>query len=148
MVDAEQLDSIFTNLEMYVGQLRRLAKLSGEELASDLVTLGAAKYYLQVAVECCIDAANHIIAAEGFRSPESYADSFTVLAENGIVEQNFLPTLHKMARMRNRLVHLYWEIDSAVLYGTLQNNLQDFDTLKANIYRFIEESAAHEQEPE
>lgn len=147
MLDAERIDSIFSNMEMYLGQLRRLAELSRAELENDLVKLGAAKYYLQVAVESCIDVANHLIAEEAYRPPESYADSFAVLAENGIVEQDFLPTLRQMARMRNRLVHLYWEIDAAVLHSTLQNNLKDFDRFTASVYRFMQESAATDQEP-
>ena len=97
--------------------------------------LGAAKYYLQVAVECCIDVANHIIARQGFRAPESYADSFTVLAENGVIEQDFASIAHRMVGMR--LLHLYWEVDADILYDALQNNLDDFDRFKAYIYGFM-----------
>lgn len=107
MIESETIEGVFRNLDVYLTQLRQLAGLPRKELADDLVKQGAAKYYLQVAIECCIDAANHIIARQGFRAPESYVDSFTVLAENGVIEQNFVPTTHKMARMRNRLVHLY-----------------------------------------
>lgn len=60
---------------------------------------------LQAAIECCIDVVNHIIVHQGFRAPESYADSFTVLAENRVIEQDFVSTAHKMVRMGNRLVH-------------------------------------------
>mgnify|MGYP000535012287 CR=1 FL=1 len=137
MIEAETIEGIFRNLDSYLDQLRRLAALQREELAGDLVKLGAAKYYLQIAVECCIDVANHIIARRGFRAPASYADSFTVLAENGIIKQDLLTTAHKMVRMRNRLVHLYWEVDADILYDTLQNNLGDFDRFKASIYSFM-----------
>ncbi len=140
MIDVDKIDSILSHLELYVDQLQQLAELPFDELANDMVKLGAAKYYLQVAVESCIDAANHIIASEGFRSPESYVDSFSVLAENGIVDQNFLLTLHKMARLRNRLVHLYWEVDVAMLYGILKENLDDFDQYRSHIYRFVRQS--------
>jgi len=137
MVEPNAIEGIFRNLDTYLDQLHQLARLPREELANDLVKLGAAKYYLQVAVECCIDVANHIIAHQGFRAPESYADAFTVLAENGVIEQDFIPTAHKMVRMRNRLVHLYWEVDANILYDTLQNNLRDFDRFKAYVYGFM-----------
>ena len=39
--------------------------------------------------------------------------------------------------MRNRLVHLYWEVDANILYDTLQNNLADFDQFKAYVYSFM-----------
>ncbi len=94
MVEPATIESIFRNLDTYLGQLARLPR---QELADDLVKLGAAKYYLQVAVEYCIDVANHIIARQGFRAPEFYAGSFTVLAENGVIEQDFAPIAHRMA---------------------------------------------------
>lgn len=142
MIDADKIDAILSHLRQYVDQLRQLALFSFDELATDMVKLGAAKYYLQVAVESCIDAANHIIASEGFRSPESYVDSFSVLAERGIVDQDFLPTLHQMARLRNRLVHLYWEVDAFALHTILQDNLDDFDRYRGDIYRFVQQSQA------
>lgn len=139
MVDLTKIEGIFRNLDTYLDQLHQLAGLPREEMADDLVNLGAAKYYLQVAIECCIDAANHIIARQGFRAPESYADSFTVLAENDVIEQDFVSTARRMAGMRNRLVHLYWEIDADILYAVLQNNLDDFDRFKAYVYGFMRE---------
>jgi len=137
MVEPETIEGIFRNLDTYLDQLRQLAALRREELANDLVKLGAVKYYLQVAIECCIDITNHIIARQGFRAPESYADGFAVLAENGIIEQDFASTAQKMVKMRNRLVHLYWEVDADILYDTLQNNLGDFDRFKAYVYGFM-----------
>ena len=137
MVEPETIEGIFRNLDSYLDQLRQLAGFPRQELAGDMLRQGAAKYYLQVAVECCIDVTNHIIARQGFRAPESYADGFTVLAENGVIGQDFASTAHKMVRMRNRLVHLYWEVDADILYDVLQNNLDDFDRFRAYVYGFM-----------
>ncbi len=137
MVDLDTVADILAHLDTYLGQLRDLAACPREDLRHDLIRLGAAKHYLQVAIECCIDLANHIIAQQGFRSPTSYADVFTVLAENRVIERDFLPTAHQMVKMRNRLVHLYWEVDPDLLYDILQNNLGDFDRFKAAVLAFI-----------
>jgi uncharacterized protein YutE (UPF0331/DUF86 family) len=83
--------------------------------------------------------ANHVIARQGFRAPETYAESFTILAENGVIEPEYCATAHKMVRMRNRLVHLYWEVDADILYDTLQRNLADFDRFKEYVYRYMRE---------
>jgi len=69
---------------------------------------------------------NHIIASERFRTPKNYAESFEILAEQGIVPQPFFLTLRQMVQFRNRLVHLYWEVDAEVIYEILQKNLGDF----------------------
>jgi uncharacterized protein YutE (UPF0331/DUF86 family) len=47
---------------------------------------------------------------------------------------------HKVVGLRNRLVHLYWEVDDALLFNFLQNDLSDFDQF---IY-FIENYLADE----
>ena len=137
MAERDTIESLFRNLDTYLTQLQELAQVSQETLEKDLIQQGAAKYYLQIAIECCIDVANHIIAREGFRAPKSYADSFIVLAENGIIGQKFSNTAQKMARMRNRLVHLYWEVDALVLYKVLQHNLDDFEVFKEQIHAFL-----------
>jgi len=137
MPDSEVIEGIFRNLEVYLDHLRQLAAVPAKQLMEDPIRLGAAKYYLQVAVECCIDVAHHIIARQGFRAPESYADTFSVLAENQVIEAEFVSTAHKMVRMRNRLVHLYWEVDAVILHEVLQRNLSDFDRFVAYIYRYL-----------
>jgi uncharacterized protein YutE (UPF0331/DUF86 family) len=138
MVDPDKIESLFRALDSYLDSLRQLALLPREKLSEDQITIGAAKYYLQISVECCINVAQHVIAREGFRAPATYADSFSVLAENEVIGPEFLATAHKMVRMRNRLVHLYWEVDADILYDTLQHNLSDFDRFKSDIYRYMQ----------
>ncbi len=123
MVKFDKIDSIFRNLDRFLANLAVLAQVPRAELLADATRLGAAKYYLQVSVECCVDAANHILARQNWRPPASYADSFAVLAERGVIPAEFLPVTRQMAGMRNRLVHLYWEVDAGTVYDTLQNNL-------------------------
>jgi uncharacterized protein YutE (UPF0331/DUF86 family) len=51
-----------------------------------------------------------------------------VLHEEGIIADEFLPTLRQMVRFRNRLVHLYWDVDDEIVYEVLRKNLSDFET--------------------
>ncbi len=34
-----------------------------------------------------------------------------------------------MAKFRNRLVHIYWEVDDDIIYNILQENIQDIKRL-------------------
>lgn len=122
-MDVDTIINLFRNLDDYLEQLRHLSAYGREDLARAPVLLGAAKYYLQVAIACCIDVANHLIASHNWRPPESYADSFTVLAEKGVLPAEFLPAAHRMARLRNRLVDLYWEVDPAQICEILQHDV-------------------------
>jgi uncharacterized protein YutE (UPF0331/DUF86 family) len=42
-----------------------------------------------------------------------------------------------MAKFRNRLVHLYWEIDDEQLYEILQNRLVDFKKFLDSLASFL-----------
>ena len=45
--------------------LRELRNVPAQELLGDLVRMGSVKYYLQVSIESCIDAAQHVIEVLG-----------------------------------------------------------------------------------
>ena len=68
---------------------------------------------------------NHIIAAKGFRAPRDYADSFKVLEEHDVLDEELGMKLRQMAKFRNRLVHLYGEIDDAYVYTFIMHDIQD-----------------------
>ena len=137
MVRPDKVEGILANLKGNVEKLIRLAALSQEDFLADFTKVESAKHLFQVAVECCLDVSNHIIASERFRSPKNYAESFEILTERGIFPPTFLPTLHRMVQFRNRLVHLYWEIDAEIIYEILQKNLGDFDIFVKHILSYM-----------
>lgn len=109
-----------------------------EEFKHDQHLVGSAKYHLIVAIESTIDICNHIISKSGFRLPENYSDSFRVLAENNILPTEMVEEkLVVMARFRNRLVHVYWEIDLDQLFQILQENLIDLEHFKNEVKRYL-----------
>jgi len=125
MVSIEKISQKFIQLENYLGLLKEISKESEEAFLKNQIIIGSAKYYLQVSIECCLDVANHIIASERLRAPNDYADSFTVLEEKGIFHQQLGQRLRQMAKFRNRLVHLYGEIDDKFVYEFLKTDVED-----------------------
>lgn len=137
MVKLEKVEGILLNLKGYVEKLNQLAALTREEFLTDFTKIESAKHLFQVSVECCLDVSNHIIASERFRSPKNYAESFEILVEQRILLETFLPTLRLMVQFRNRLVHLYWEVDAEVIYDILKNNLGDFNVFTKYVVNYI-----------
>lgn len=125
MVSLEKITDKFGQLDEFLAILGGITRTTLESFLTDKLLIGGAKYYLQVSIECCLDIANHIIAAKGFRAPRDYADSFKVLEENDVLDENLGVKLRQMAKFRNRLVHLYGEIDDAYVYGFIKQDLQD-----------------------
>lgn len=125
MVTLEKITDKFGQLDEFLVILDGITRITLESFLKDKLLIGGAKYYLQVSIECCLDIANHIIAAEGFRAPRDYADSFKVLEENAVLDEDLGMKLRQMAKFRNRLVHLYGEIDDAYVYAFIKQDLQD-----------------------
>lgn len=118
--DQEKAVKLVSHLRGSVERLRKLSNLPLDQFLEDPDKIGSAKYHFIVAIESCIDLANHIISQNGYRAPEDYGDSFTVLGEAGAIDRDFSLFLVQMAKFRNRLVHLYWEIDDTQFHEFLK----------------------------
>jgi uncharacterized protein YutE (UPF0331/DUF86 family) len=138
MVDPKVLASRIGKLRSYLEKLRILAAIPQEEFLQDFTKVESAKHLLQVSVECCLDIAHHIVADEGYRTPADYYDTFVVLNEKDILPESFMPTLRQMVSFRNRVVHLYWDVDDATVYRILQESLNDFETFIGYVLDFTQ----------
>ncbi len=99
--------------------------------------IGSAKYFLIVAIEGAIDMCNHVIALNKLRAPDDYADSFRVLGELGMFPETFMKKLVEMAHFRNRLVHIYWEVDDKVIHNILTDDIDDIEHFINHFTQFI-----------
>jgi uncharacterized protein YutE (UPF0331/DUF86 family) len=95
---------------------------------------------LHLAVETCIDIGRRLIVANNFRNPENNSDVFQVLAEDGIISNQALPSFLDMARFRNPIVHDYARIDDALVYRILTTRLGDFDAYAHSIRAHVQGS--------
>ncbi|CCU80973.1 hypothetical protein HSACCH_02472 [Halanaerobium saccharolyticum subsp. saccharolyticum DSM 6643] len=121
---AEKLKFIRANLK----KLKELVELEKKDFLRDYRNYDTAKYNLLAAVEAMLDIAAHIIYREGYTSPNTSADSFRILAAEGIIQENLLLKFVKMTKFRNRIVHLYDQIDEEYIYQIINNNLEDIES--------------------
>lgn len=139
-VDPERMSRLIGAMREAVANLSELGGLSEIEFFQDKHKQGSAKYNFIVAIEAAIDLASHLISRKGFRPPEDYSDSFRVLSEVGVLEAGFSAELEKMARFRNRLVHMYWDVDIQEVRRILQTRLGDFEEYVSQIGSFLARS--------
>lgn len=138
MVSSEKIVRKFSSLDEYLDVLQKLAKTPVERFIKDKILIGSMRYYLQVSVEVCLDVANHVIASKRYRAPKDYSDSFAVLEEEGILPADLSARLRQMAKFRNRLVHLYGEIDDRKVHAIVLTDLGDIEQFrKMIIKRFL-----------
>lgn len=110
-----------------LARLRALSDLSKDRFLADPYLVAGAKYFLIVAIEAAVDMCNHIISKNKLRVAEDYADTFRVMGEAGFFEKDLTERLVEMAKFRNRLVHIYWEVDDEVIFEILHDDIRDIE---------------------
>jgi uncharacterized protein YutE (UPF0331/DUF86 family) len=135
MVNINKIINKFEMLDGFLAILRDLSKKNIEKYLVDPVLIGSTRYYLQVAIECCLDVASHVISSERYRAPRDYADTFTILEEEKLIPPELGQRLRQMAKFRNRLVHLYGEIDDKAVYRIIGEDLNDIEMFKTIILK-------------
>ena len=98
-----------------------------------------AAYHLHRALEGVFNIGTHILS----RIPGGKADEYKQVAQNlgkfNIVPKDFANNnLTKMAKYRNRLVHLYAQVTAQETYDIIHNNLDDFDIFLSAIKKVLE----------
>ncbi len=137
MVDRNLILRKLATLVEYLNQIKEYANISLKDYATDWKVQRIVERTLQMMIETCLDVSGHIISDEKFRIPETYADMFRILIENGVLKQSQLEALEKMARFRNVIVHDYEKIDPKIVLGILQKNLHDFEYFKDAIVNYL-----------
>ncbi len=73
--------------------------------------------------------------------PKDFRDAFTVLEERDVLEATLAARLRALTGPRNRLVHLYAEIDDSLVHRALREGLEDLDAFARAVAGFVEGSA-------
>lgn len=125
-------------IKEYLDFLQEIRSLTEEEFAASKRNFHSAERCLQLAIECLINIGNHIISDQGLRAPKDYADIFRILAENSILLTEDALTLKQMVQFRNRLVHVYWDIEPKFLWQIIQEELEDIERCAQDLARFAQ----------
>jgi hypothetical protein len=78
-------DRKLAQLDAYAGYLEELGERDRASFLEDFVACGAARYYLQAAIECSVDIGAHIVATDTSRRAEDYRSIFRVFGEESLI---------------------------------------------------------------
>ena len=138
VVDREGIEARLRRLEDCVSELRRIRPATLEAYAHDRGLRDRCERNLQVAIQCALDAGNHIIAEEILTSPEDQADILRILASEGILPQELAERILPMAGFRNILVHEYLRLDHIKVFETLTRGLDDLEEFARHIQSWLD----------
>lgn len=137
-LDLSKVSQKLRVIEKALEHLYELQNTSKKDFLSDFRNFDSAKYNLQTAIEAMVDICNHIISRTIRDIPMSNADSFRILCDNGILSQSDKLTYANMARFRNRIVHMYDEVNNEEVYNIVIGRLGDFEKFIQDILAYIQ----------
>jgi uncharacterized protein YutE (UPF0331/DUF86 family) len=142
-IKSQSIVSRIDGIEKDVALLRDLGSRTLEEFKDPARHLAdAAELHLRYALEGVFNIGAHILSrVNGGRSRE-YKEIARKLGEYNIVEKQFAEdALIKMAGYRNRLTHLYAEVEPDEIYTIIRDNLGDFEVFLSAIKRLLKDPA-------
>ena len=110
-------------LERYIAELEKHHVVTLATFKSDFTRQLAVERAFQAAIESCTDIAAHIVSVCQLGHPQESRDVYRFLVETGYVDLSFGEAMMAMVGFRNRLVHLYWDVDVERLYQYLQQDV-------------------------
>lgn len=138
MFDYETLHARISIISENLKHLSKLSKLTYEDFLNDMKSQAAAMHWLQTGIEAMLDIGTHILSRHRNGTPHTYAGIMKKLAEVGVISRENVDSYLKMARYRNRLVHVYHEVSGEELYKIIQDRLSDFELYIKEITEYLE----------
>jgi len=139
-VDKERITEFLRLVGQDLQVLREKAKVPLETYLGSRDLQSIVERRLQTAIESAINIGNHIIARLGLRAPQDYADVFRILKEAGVISADVASRMMDMARFRNLLVHVYWELDHKRVHETLERRIRTLEDFAESITRWLEKA--------
>lgn len=130
MVDRELILRRLVNLEAYLEQLTPYRDLELDAYRQDWKTQRIVERTLHLAIEICMDVADHIVADRRLRVPETGAESFEILADADLLPKDLGRALALMVGFLNILVHDYTKLDPTIVIRVLRTDLEDLDRFR------------------
>jgi uncharacterized protein YutE (UPF0331/DUF86 family) len=125
VVDPQAVTRRLLALTEALRELERPEARDARSLATDAVLRAAVERWLQVAIEACIDVADHVIAEHAWTPPETGRAAFQTLAAHGLLELELASRLGRAVGLCNLLVHDYTSIDVDRLARIVAGDLDD-----------------------
>lgn len=133
MIDQILVLRKLTILREHISRVRRRRPDDVETFRGDTDLQDAMALSLLVAIQEALDIAMHVCADEGWGIPSSYAESFELLARNGLIDAALAGELGRVTAVRNRIAHGYATVDVDRIHAEVPAGLAALDRFSAAI---------------
>jgi uncharacterized protein YutE (UPF0331/DUF86 family) len=135
-VDRDLLRRKLAELAAYVSQVSEYRDLRVERYRAEWKTQRIVERTLQMAIETCLDIASHVLSDRELGAPSTYAETFAILVEAGLMSPGLGRVMVDMTGFRNVIIHGYARIDADTAIRILREHLEDVRRFEAEALRW------------
>lgn len=134
MVDPDRAAVRLKRLRELIELLDEVWRKGKDAYLADSVLRAATERWLGLSIQICVDLGAQIALEQRGAAPANYADVFTTLSKEGLIENELADRLVAAAKQRNLLTHLCLDVDDGKVFDALAH-LDDLRRFAA----FVEE---------
>jgi len=137
-VDRALIERKLELLRGHVARVRSRRPAQAQQLAADVDLQDIIVLNLSRAVQACVDIGAHLLVDTPQSPPSTMGDTFTRLAETGLIDADLAQRLRRAVGFRNLAVHAYDAIDWAQVHILAGEPLRDFEDFARSIAQAID----------
>jgi uncharacterized protein YutE (UPF0331/DUF86 family) len=119
--------------------LQTKSQITQEDYEKDFDRQLITERLLNLIIESAMNINSHLVVSSDQPPPESYFDSFIAAGKVGIISVELAQQLAPSAGLRNRLVHAYGDVDTAIVYRSITVALQLFPQYIKQIENYLQQ---------
>lgn len=138
MVDEDIVVDKLRRVNEYTNDLKQMRGLSKEEYVADTVVQRAVERTFVTHIQSCIDLAQHIRRSMDLSPSGTSRQEIQALGSAGILSDDVQAKLEEAVGFRNVLAHRYGDIDHAVVYYVLYEDLHWFEQFQQEVAQWFQ----------
>jgi len=119
-----KINEKINEIQKYLDELMDMVPNTLKEYESNKIVRAACERYFEKVIEAVTDLAFIVITQKKFRIPEDDIDSFRILEENGVIDNELYNRLKDAKGMRNFIAHQYGQINNKLVYEAITEELE------------------------
>ncbi len=135
-IDWRSVRAKLRRIRELLDQLQAFGPVDARRMTAETVTELATERVLTLLVDLAFACNSHVATAILGRAPDSYAQSFALAAESGMITSELAAALRPSVGMRNVLVHDYIETDRGMVAAAVPLALEQYGEYVRQVARF------------
>lgn len=139
MSNKDLLTQSVSKLGEYLKKLQFLQKYNQEEFLENWQIEVQVDRMMQLIIECSIDIGEEILSGIKVRAPKTYKETFLLLRQNKVINDDLMKKLQDLCNFRNELVHDYLFLGPEKIYEKFAVTPKIIEEYSKEIKKFIKD---------